>query len=264
MLMSALFFSVVCGFPFFGSPPTTLPLPDQVGNIPTLNEMGVMCVHEGWLYSQYLTQIKTGEQALDIGCAYGRTVVDAAKRGAFVCANDLSEDQLKILEETVKSEPFHTQITYQSGDFLTGVYPSNTYDKILIASVLHFMSPSEIQAALDKIAAILKPGGKVYILTASPVPYLSTSTSFSEEYYRRKSQGDEWPGYFTNTLAYLPQLKGKIPEKCTFSDLEPLIKIVKKSGLVVLVAKYEASSYKPAEVNPYAQDFVNIIAQKPG
>lgn len=263
MLMNALFFSVVCGFPFFWSS-TTLPVRDQVGNIPTLNEMGVMCVHEGWLYNQYLTQIKVGEQALDIGCAYGRTVVEAAKRGALVCANDLSEKQLKILEETIKNEPFYAQITYQSGDFLTGVYPSNTYDKILIASVLHFMSPLEIQAALNKIAAILKPGGKVYILTASPAPYLSTSASFSQEYFRRKSQGDEWPGYFRDTLTYLPQLKGKIPEKCTFSNLEALVESVKKSDLVVLVAKYEASSSQPAEVNPYAQDFVNIIAQKPG
>ena len=243
--------------------PLHTPKPDAVGNIPTLNEMGVMCIHEGWLYSRYLHDIKPGECVLDIGCAYGHTVIKAAQKGAFVLANDLSSDQLDILKETVKNEPFRDNITYQASNFLAQSYASNTYDRILIASVLHFMDPADIQAALTKIAAILKPGGKVYILTASPLPYLKISDAFKKDYTQKKNQGDEWPGFFTDTSRVLPQLKGTIPEKCTFSDLDTLIKVVEKSGLLIIHGKYDASSYEPAKKNVGAQDFINIIAEKP-
>jgi ubiquinone/menaquinone biosynthesis C-methylase UbiE len=221
-----------------------------------------MCVNEGWLYSQYLSSLKPGDEVLDIGCAYGDTVLKAGQKKVLIWANDIESKHLDVLKEKADQADFKNNITYRSGDFLTTDFPEGKFDKILIASVLHFMTPKEIETTLTKIRALLKPGGKVYILTASPAPYLKMSAAFKDLYTKKKEAGDLWPGYITNAKELLPQIKDSTPDTCTFCELETLKNTVAQSGLKIITARYEASSYGPARVNLGAQDFVNIIAEK--
>lgn len=145
------------------------PKPNDENRVYTLNKMGAMSLTPGKVDQEYLNTLRPGQKVMDVGCAYGETVKAAALKGVQVWANDLDERHLQILKEEVENAGYKNLIHYVPGDFTGNItVDENTFDKVLMAHVLHFFDGPKVEQALVKALKILKPGGEIYILVTSP------------------------------------------------------------------------------------------------
>lgn len=235
---------------------------NEENRVYTLNNMGAMNLNPGKIDQEYLKSLRPGHAVMDVGCAYGHTVKEAAEKGAQVWAIDLDKRHLQILENDIKNQRYKDQIHYVSGDFTQqNQLPNNFFDKVLMARVLQFMDGPRIEKALNLALKSLKPGGEVYILTSSA--HMKAFQSCMADYKKRKEQGEKWPGYFTDMWERNEHHKNRIPQEYHLIELDVLEKAVKEAGFEIVRAEYEALPYKSERVQLDGREYVTIVAKKP-
>jgi 2-polyprenyl-3-methyl-5-hydroxy-6-metoxy-1,4-benzoquinol methylase/spore coat polysaccharide biosynthesis predicted glycosyltransferase SpsG len=121
---------------------------------------------------------------LDIGCAFGPFLQAAKDEGFDVCGIDPSEDAVKYVTDKLK-------ISAQQGFFPDIDLPSDIlkdgFDVISLWYVIeHF---KDVQSALKKISAWLKPGG---ILAFSTPSGMGISARRNRKDFLDKSPADHW------------------------------------------------------------------------
>jgi len=199
----------------------SMPPADPDGRIQTMNKMGAMSPKLDQISREFVEYAaKPGVRVLEIGAGYGLACTRALELGAKdYTANDLDERHLKLLAVNVKkANPyFLNNIHLLAGSFLDlADLEENYYDAILVARVLHFINPLELDIFLQKSFKILKPGGRIYAIMLSP--YVRGHASFIPEFERRVKAGEENPGYVKNWLEFAD--RSIVPE----SDLEKMDK----------------------------------------
>jgi 2-polyprenyl-3-methyl-5-hydroxy-6-metoxy-1,4-benzoquinol methylase len=111
---------------------------------------------------ELLTHIKPGMKALELGCATGWISLAMAQRGAIVTGSDLSEKALTIARhyyESIKDQ-VSGRVEYRADDMNTIQLPENTYDVIVVKSVLHHLI--NLDHTITEIHKALKPGGLLW------------------------------------------------------------------------------------------------------
>ncbi|MEM7360740.1 MAG: methyltransferase domain-containing protein [Pseudomonadota bacterium] len=111
-----------------------------------------------------IDQDLSGKRVLDIGCSDGYYSFECEKRGAKVTAIDdftSSPDKkgvngFTIAAELLRSDAVHRNMSVYDVDKLEG-----EFDVILLINVLYHLRHPTL--AVDKIAAKLVPGGKLYL-----------------------------------------------------------------------------------------------------
>lgn len=105
-------------------------------------------------------------RVLDIGCGAGNNTLKLREVYGKPFASDLldlSQPMLDRAKERVGQVGIETVQLWQS-DFREADLPTESYDVILAAAVLHHLRDDEDwQAAFEKIWSLLKPGGSVWI-----------------------------------------------------------------------------------------------------
>lgn len=113
-------------------------------------------------YEDYL--LREGGSFLEVGCGVGWIGQKFATRGMMVDGIDFSEGQLAIARRMAADKKLDN-VAYFARDLIND--PLNgrfeEYDSILINAVLHHLSMAEIEALVIRTAAILAPGGRLYI-----------------------------------------------------------------------------------------------------
>jgi tRNA (cmo5U34)-methyltransferase len=103
---------------------------------------------------------------LDIGCGAGNNTLKLREVYGEPFASDLldlSRPMLDRAKERAGRAGIETVALWQS-DFREADLPTESYDVILAAAVLHHLRDDEDwQAAFEKIWSLLKPGGSVWI-----------------------------------------------------------------------------------------------------
>ena len=106
------------------------------------------------------------DRVLDIGCGGGNNTLKLKEVFGKPFASDLldlSQPTLDRAEERVRESGID-RVTLWHGDFRDADLPSESYDVILAAAVLHHLrDDADWQAAFEKIWSLLKPGGSVWI-----------------------------------------------------------------------------------------------------
>jgi 2-polyprenyl-3-methyl-5-hydroxy-6-metoxy-1,4-benzoquinol methylase len=114
-------------------------------------------------YAEYLH--KPGGSFLEIGCGVGWIGHKFARRGMQVDGIDFSEGQLEIARRLAAEQGLQGQVAYFTRDLvndpLSGRFEQ--YDAVLVNAVLHHLSTAEIESLMARIAAILAPGGRLYL-----------------------------------------------------------------------------------------------------
>ncbi|MBI1276630.1 MAG: methyltransferase domain-containing protein [Anaerolineaceae bacterium] len=108
---------------------------------------------------ELLTHIKPGMRALELGCATGWISLAMAQQGAVVTGSDLSEKALSIARhyyESIKDQVAGS-VEYHAADMNAIQLPENTYDVIVVKSVLHHLI--NLDHTITEIHKALKPGG---------------------------------------------------------------------------------------------------------
>lgn len=104
--------------------------------------------------------------ALDIGCGVGRWSLELAARGHEVTGIDLSPHMIDLARARAAQEG--ATCSFSAADVIS-LQLGQSFDLILCVTVLqHILDPAQAQAAIQRLAAHLAPGGQLILLEAAP------------------------------------------------------------------------------------------------
>jgi SAM-dependent methyltransferase len=118
--------------------------------------------------------IGPGDRVLDLGCGAGRHAFEVLRRGASVVAMDADHGELGTVAAMFAAMaaagevPDGGQGTTVTGDATAMPFPDATFDLVIAAEVLEHI-PGD-QRAMDEIARVLRPGGRVAVTVPAWLP----------------------------------------------------------------------------------------------
>lgn len=241
-----------------------IPDPASDGKIPTLNQTGYMTPESDKLSDDFIDCAakwgKEGVPSIDIGAAYGIISLKALEKGAILIANDVEKRHLLILRKNAPKKKLSRLLLNICSFPEQTVFPANSVGAILLRRVIHFLTPVQLEIAIDKIAQWLRPGGSVFIITMSPYHY--SLKSFDKVYEERWIKGNSWPGEIFTMRDYAPDCAKDIPDYLHVMDKRPLIQALEKRGLIIKKAflfGYKRAKSRGDDIDGYCA----IEAQKP-
>jgi len=233
-----------------------IPAPASDGKIPTLNQTGYMTPESDKLSDDFIDCAakwgKEGLPSIDIGAAYGIISLRALEKGAILIANDVEKRHLLILRKSAPKRNLSRLLLNISSFLEQTVFPANSVGAILLRRVIHFLTPAQLEIAIDKVAQWLRPGGSVFIITMSPYHY--SLKSFDKVYEKRWIKGNSWPGEIFTMRDYVPDCAKDIPDYLHVMDTRPLIQALEKRGLIVKQAflfGYKRAKSRGDDINGY-------------
>jgi SAM-dependent methyltransferase len=118
--------------------------------------------------ARLLLGLGTGDGVLDIGCGTGnftRTFAQQAGPTGLVVGFDASHTMLaRAVADTPEAREDGGQVAYVRGDAVRLPFRDATFDAVCCFAALHMMD--EPFAALDEMARVLTPGGRLALLTS--------------------------------------------------------------------------------------------------
>ena len=138
------------------------------------SQMNASGIHDAWedmyrsddnerfydlAYAAFLDRLgqPRGALALDIGCGIGANTVRLVRHGYRVTAADYSESILPRTRANMERHGIADSVSVQREDITRLTFPDGQFDLTLCWGVL--MHIPSIEAALDQLARVTKPGG---------------------------------------------------------------------------------------------------------
>lgn len=104
-----------------------------------------------------------GAAVVEIGCGTAAFSIAAALAGAHVVALDISPVMLAYAESKARAAGAQG-INFRRGGFLTYEHAGPPVDAIVTSLALHHLPDFWKSVALSRVAAILKPGGRLFLM----------------------------------------------------------------------------------------------------
>jgi Methyltransferase domain len=211
---------------------------------------------------------------VDMGCAYGNTVIAALEAGARqVIACDMELTHLNTLADQLDASQ-KQRVILKQGVLPAGFdFAAESIAGIHASLVLPYLSEQELDACLNKFYLWLKPEGKLFILSYSIFIQEFANPHFEAEYKKRCAEGRKWPGYLEDfsVYSYTNGVRNELaaatlPAALHFFDLDILVPILQHLGFVIEFAKYLDGPSNGAMQDTWydGREFVGIVAKKPG
>jgi SAM-dependent methyltransferase len=102
---------------------------------------------------------------LDVGCGFGSSACYLAREGFAVDAVDGSATIIDLLNKRVVEEGFNVSLAV--ADATTLPYADETFDCVVDVCCIQHNSPDDCRRILDCIFDKMKPGGRLFSMTAS-------------------------------------------------------------------------------------------------
>jgi 2-polyprenyl-3-methyl-5-hydroxy-6-metoxy-1,4-benzoquinol methylase len=99
--------------------------------------------------------LRQGQKVLELGCGIGYFTRSLATYGAEITAIDISPDLLEVARRDCPAE----NVSFELQNAYAMTYADKSFDSVVGSSVLHHL---EIDAALNEVHRVLKPGGSIY------------------------------------------------------------------------------------------------------
>jgi ubiquinone/menaquinone biosynthesis C-methylase UbiE len=130
--------------------------------------------------------------AIDVGCGDGLLARKLAARCESVTGIDRDQP---IIARARTAAPTLSNVTYLEGDFLTWPLQDASFDFACANTALHHM---DFAAALAKMAAILRPGGRLGVVglarDASLADVIPSAIGLPLDWYYKLTRGEGNPG----------------------------------------------------------------------
>lgn len=129
--------------------------------------------------SEYLARKWTDEGArsiLDLGCGLGRHAFFFTEKGFDVAAVDLSEEAVRSVKEGMQE--CNMYFPCQVADMMKLPFLDNAFDRVFSYHVISHQDTPGVQAVIDEITRVLKPGGKVFLTVCAKEHYAFSESSF--------------------------------------------------------------------------------------
>lgn len=126
-------------------------------------ELGKKVIHPGGRPSTEqlfkMASFEAGQHVLDIGCGVGTTAILIASRfGCQVTAVDIDPSMVQRANANIRAAGLGDRVTVEQGDILNLRFPDNTFERVIIESVMMFVDRPR---AAKEVARVCKPGGYV-------------------------------------------------------------------------------------------------------
>lgn len=105
-----------------------------------------------------LNECKGGDKILEVGFGTGLAFLNLADKYKEIHGVDLTAD-VEAVDEAFQQIGLTTYL--KNGDVLQLPYPDETFDCVLLISILEHLQPGDQQRAFSEIKRVLKPGGQV-------------------------------------------------------------------------------------------------------
>jgi ubiquinone/menaquinone biosynthesis C-methylase UbiE len=101
------------------------------------------------------SHLQPDQKVLEIGCGIGYFTRSLVSSGAEITAIDISPDLLEVARRDCPAE----NVSFELQNAYAMIYADKSFDSVIGSSVLHHL---EIDAALNEVHRVLKPGGSIY------------------------------------------------------------------------------------------------------
>ena len=109
---------------------------------------------------RHLSTYATLGRVLELGCGNGTYTSSLLAASEHITATDLSGDMVAV---TAKRFADQSGVTVAVADCHALSYPSHSFDTVLMANLLHIIPQRE--RALEEVARVLKPGGRLLLIS---------------------------------------------------------------------------------------------------
>ena len=111
-----------------------------------------------------MAQVRAGERALDLACGTGDIAFAVAARGARAVGLDITHRMLQLARLRPGSGGSSSQapVEFISGDMTSLPFRSSSFD--LVTTGYGLRNVPDLDAAIDEIARVLRPGGRLLSL----------------------------------------------------------------------------------------------------
>jgi SAM-dependent methyltransferase len=104
-------------------------------------------------------------QVLDIGCGTGEHVLMCAGLGLEATGLDLADRALRVAQEKADRRGLTAQFLHHDARRLAAL--RERFDTVLDSGLFHMLAPAERAAFADDLHAVLRPGGRYFMLCFS-------------------------------------------------------------------------------------------------
>jgi 2-polyprenyl-3-methyl-5-hydroxy-6-metoxy-1,4-benzoquinol methylase len=123
----------------------------------------------------HLLDPRPGTSILDVGCAYGATMVYCGLQGATVYGQDLSEKMVAHANKNLKR--YHLKGEARVGDATRLTFPDAMFDGVITSDFVEHITDDDKVAMMKEALRVLKPGG--VLMTKTPnLTYLRLSLAY--------------------------------------------------------------------------------------
>jgi ubiquinone/menaquinone biosynthesis C-methylase UbiE len=139
-----------------------------------------------------LLSIRDGETVLEIGTGSGHCFEQMARlvgNGSSCCGIDISTGMLKVTRDRLLRSGLATGSRLCCADAAQLPFRDNSCDAILMAFTLELFDTPEIPQVLSETRRVLKPGGRIAVVSLSKEGEASTAMRLYEWAHRK------WPRY---------------------------------------------------------------------
>jgi len=254
-----------------------IPLPESDYRIQTLNRRGATSPVLDRLTLEFM-EFSKYKRVLEIGGAYGKVMIEVLKKhpNTVYHLNDIEEKHLfiaaneAILQKIEESALKNIRLLAFDISEKTDVEEHDIiekYDAILVARVLHFLSPFQITIAIKNLYNMLKSEGRVYVIAVSP--YVKRYESFIPEYERRLANNEQFPGYVESLQKWLnkdvtsaSQIASISEGPFMFFDKNFLETIFQKNNFKIKKCEFMELGYYSTSWSLDDREYVTLVAEK--
>lgn len=114
--------------------------------------------------------IKAGEVVLEIGFGTGHTLKQMARlavENGKIYGIDISSGMLKVAEKRLRKADLLNRVELTCGDAVSLPYQDNIFDAVFMSFTLELFDTPEIPIILNEIRRVLKPMGRLGIVSMS-------------------------------------------------------------------------------------------------
>lgn len=105
-------------------------------------------------YKQMIADSCAGKRILEYGCATGGTTFSWARRGAKVVGIDISDEAVKIANESARREGLEVEFAVMNAEALE--FPAKRFDMVVGTGILHHL---DLNKSYSELARVLDSGG---------------------------------------------------------------------------------------------------------
>lgn len=184
------------------------PEPKRKPGKPTTGSAGITTTRQGVFTRKYAEMalqrqsIVEGGTVLEIGFGTGyclKLIAELVGQTGRVYGIDISSGMIEIAKRKLEKAGLVNRVELCCGDAVYLPFNDNTFDVVFISFTLEVFDTPEIPKVLEQIKKVLKPGGKLGVVSISKVNGEPVFLRFYEWIHNK------WPKYFGSRLIYAEQ-----------------------------------------------------------